>query len=294
MKWNRTYSVSIEVRDDGDVPQFVTIEPPYTCEFTVRRETLSSSQGATITLYNLNEQTRNQIYKDRFETTLFRAIQLRAGYQGNTPLIFNGTILSAYSMRQGVDFKTVIECVDGAYAIQNAFSNVTIGNGQGFGEIIAMLNNDLATVGLKGSPIIGNFPGKTIRGSVYMGNTWQYLIQLTNRMVTIDNGQLKALNQNEVLATEIPLITAESGLLGSPERANTMINFRMLLEPRLTLGQIVHLQASANSLFNGTYKVVGFTHSAIISPAVSGDAVTTASLWKGTDAFSTVPGAVIQ
>jgi hypothetical protein len=290
VKFNRTYSLKLESADGNNV----TIEPPYTIEFAVRRENLATSQSATITIYNLSEIHRNQIYKDRFNTTLMRAIQLRAGYQGNTPLIFNGTIFSAASERIGTDFKTTIECMDGAYAIQNAFSNVSIGTGQAFGEIIATLNKDLAAVGLKGDPIIGTYPGSTRRGSVYLGNTWNYLLQLTGRTCTIDNGQLKALNDNEVVSTEIPLITSASGLLGSPKRENTMITFRMLFEPRLTLGQVIQLDSTSNSLFNGTYKVVGFTHNAVISPVKAGEAVTRVSLWKGTEAFKTVPGAVVQ
>lgn len=290
MKFNRIYSLSLEVAGGEQV----TIELPYTIEFMVRRETLASSQSATITIYNLTEKLRNQIYKDRFDTTLFRAIQLRAGYQGYTPLIFNGTILKAYSERKGTEFKTTIECMDGAFAIQNAFSNITLGNGQAFGEIIATLNNDLAAVGIKGSPIIGTYPGRTLRGSVYFGSTWKYILQLTSGLATIDNGQLKALQPDEVVTAEIPVINSASGLLGTPKRADTMIEFTMLLEPRLTLGQVVQMDSTANSLFNGTYKVAGFTHTAMISPALSGQAITRASLWKGTDAFTTVPGAIVQ
>lgn len=288
MKFNRKYTLSLEVGGGSNV----TIELPYSLDFTVRRENLASSQTATFVVYNLGERLRNLIYKDRFNVTEFRAVQLRAGYEDFTPMIFNGTIMQAYSVREGVNFKTIIECYDGAYAMANSFSSVTIASGATFREILERLNSDLA--GVTGQPIIGNFPTKTGRGSVYLGNTWNYIVQVSKGLASIDNNQLVVLNQNEVLSADIPVINAESGLLGSPRRMATMIEYRMVFEPRLILGQIVALESSANSLFNGTYKVVGFSHRGTISPAVAGDACTEVSLWKGTEAFLTVPGVLDQ
>lgn len=287
MKIDRKYTLKAEVTGGGNI----TVELPFSVEFVVKREALASSQTATFTLYNLAEKTRNLLYKDRFNLTEFRAIQFMAGYE-TTPMIFNGTILQAYSYRRGVDFLTVIECYDGGYGMANSFSSITIGAGAAFSEIIENLSKDL--LGVTGKPIIGNFPTRTGRGSVYLGNTWNYIVQLSNNLATIDNGQLKVLNPNEVIQADINVITSESGLLGSPKRANTMIEQSILFEPRLTLGQILNLQSSTNSIFNGAYKVAGFTHRGLISPSVSGEAVTEVSLWRGTDAFTYLPGVPAQ
>lgn len=287
MKLGRKYTLKAEVAGGGNV----TVELPFSVDFTVKREALASAQTATFVLYNLAEKTRNQLYKDRFNVTEFRAVQFMAGYD-TAPMIFNGIILQAYSYRQGRDFLTVIDCYDGGYGMANSFSSVTIGSGASFSEIIKRLNGDL--LGVTAQPIVGNFGTKTGRGSVYLGNTWNYILQLSNGLATIDNGQLKALNQNEVIQAEIPVITSESGLLGSPKRANTMIEQTLLFEPRVTLGQLVQLRSVTNTIFNGAYKVAGFTHHGTISPVVSGDALTDLSLWKGTEAFLTVPGVPVQ
>lgn len=288
-KFNRIYSLSVEVAGG----QKVTIELPFTVEFEVRRELLSSSQTATIKIYNLGERLRDLIFKDRYNTTEFRAVQLRAGYEGiGAPLIFNGTVLQAYSYREGVDFYTVIEAYDGAYMMANSYSTQTFGNGPTYAQVMAGLNADLK--GTTGQPIIGNFPGKSIRPLVCMGNTWDILVQLSEGYATIDNGQLKVLRPNEAITSTIPVISSESGLLGSPRRSGGLIEFAMLFEPRFTLAQIVALQSETNSLFNGTYKVMGFTHNATISPAVAGDARTDVSLWLGTEALTVVPGTPVQ
>lgn len=288
-KFGRIYSLSVELAGG----QKAVVELPFSVEFEVRRENMSSSQTATFRLYNLGERLRNLIFKDRFNTTEYRAIQFRAGYENfKVPLIFNGTIFEAYSERTGVDFITTIECYDGGYAMANSYTTQTFGAGATRKQVMEALTGDLR--GVSNSPIIGNFPGSFVRGTVYLGNTWDYLVQLSDGYATIDNGQLKVLKPEEVVQAEIPLITAESGLLGSPRRSNTMIEFEMLFEPRFTLGQIVTLQSQTNSIYNGTYKVMGFTHTGLISPSVSGDARTKVSLWRGTQPFQIITGAVAQ
>lgn len=287
-KFGRVYSLSLEVANG----QKVTIEPPITIEFEVRRETMSSSQDATIRIYNLGERLRDLIYKDRFVTTEYRAVQLRAGFETfPIPLIFNGTIREATSERNGVNFITTLDCYDGGYAMANSYTTRTFGAGATRKQIMEALSGDLK--GQTGQPIIGNFPGRHVRGSVYLGNTWNHLINLSEGYAIIDNGQLKVLQPNEAVEAEIPVITAESGLLGSPRRSSTLLEFSMLFEPRFSLGQIVALDSQTNSLFNGSYKVMGFTHRGIVSPAVGGEYATDVQLWRGTDPFRIVSGRTV-
>lgn len=296
MKFNPKYSLSVEVNPDqktGQATQNVTIKPPFTVEFNIQRNNLASSQTGTFKIYNLGEKTRNLIYKDRYAFNDYRAIQFHAGYDDiGTPLIFNGAVYQAYSERIGNNMVTTIEAFDGGYAMANGNSLVTIGSGSTFQEILKKLNADLPFV--SASPILGDFPNITIRGSTYVGNTWNAIVQITGGLASIDNGQLKALNPNEVFKGELEVITSESGLLGSPKRALTQIEFPILFEPRLSVGQIIVLQSSTNKLFNGVYKVTGFTHSGIISESVGGERRTHVSLWKGEQALKLVAGTPIQ
>lgn len=287
-KFNRVYQLKIEaddqVRPASQVTpantKYVTIELPYTVEFEISRANLSSSQTATFRIYNLGLQTRNAIQKDAYQF-IFRAIQFRAGYESPDgsfiPLIFNGTVKTAYSYRQGVDFITEIEAYDSAWAMSQGFSTLSLPSGVTASQVVAQLANDLP--GLAGTPIIGDFPTATRRGSVYSGNTWGLIQQLTNNLAVIDNGQLKALKLNEIFKGGLPLISPETGLLGSPKRTSSFIECEMIFEPRLTLCQIVELESVTNPQFNRFWKVVGIQHRGMISPAVAGSATTTATLW---------------
>ncbi len=298
MKFTPQYTLSVEVNPDqktGQGQDHVTIELPMTVEFTIQRQNLAASQTATFRIWNLAEKTRNLLYKDRYAFNDFRGIQFRAGYKDiGSPLVFNGSVYQAYSEKVGNNnVVTTIEAYDGGYAMANGTTLITIGSGATFAEILKKLNSDLPLV--SSQPIIGDFPNTTSRGSTYVGNTWNYIVQVSNGLAMIDNGQLKVLNPNEVFEGNFPVITSESGLMGSPKRSTTQIEFPMLFEPRLSVGQIVELNTSTAAIFNGVYKVTGFTHSGTISESVAGSPrVSNVSLWKGEEALKLVSGNPIQ
>lgn len=291
MKFIPTYRLGVEGNaalvplgpdDNSPLAVNLTIEPPYTIEFEVRRTSLSSSQTATFRLYNLARETRDQIQKDWFAVADIRALQFSAGYEGEAlAMLFNGTVKQATSYRRipGTDVVTEIEGWDGAAAMANGYSLRSVAGGALFSDLLKSLAADLPN--LAATPIIGSFPTRTSRGAVFAGNTWNYILQLSQGMAIIDNNQLKVLNQDEVIQAEIPVITSDSGLLGSPVRANAMIRATVLFEPRLTVGQIVELRSSVNPVYNGAYKVMGFVHRGIISPAVDGERKTEVTLWDG-------------
>lgn len=287
MKLGRKYTLAIEVA--GGQKTEVTL--PLTLDFEVRRNSQSSANTANFRIYNLHERTRNLIYFDRYNISEFRAIQLRAGYQTFTPLIFNGTVRQAYSYREGVNMITDIECYDGGFQMVNGFTSQTIGIGTAATEVIRSLASTLP--GLTSQPIVGAFNTINKRGEVLFGNTWELISQKTGGLANIDNGQVKALQNNEVITGEIVEINSDSGLLGSPKRSDALLEFDMLFEPRLTIGQVVDLKSSTNRIFNGRYKVMGVIHRGTISDAVAGNATTTVSLWLGTAVLEVIKGTAI-
>ena len=55
----------------------------------------------------------------------------------------------------------------------------------------------------------------------------------------------------------------------------------MIFEPRITVGQLVEIESSTASIFDGQFKVIGIHHAGIISGAVAGEARTTLNLFIG-------------
>lgn len=303
-KFGRVYSLSVEVNPQTFVvplrpgtPRGVTIQLPYQIEFEISRRTLTSAQTGTFRILNLGPEIRSAIQKDVFQFTELRTIQFRAGYESPDgsfmPLAFNGNVLTAYSYRVDRDWITEIEAFDGGWQMANA-SNVaiTLSPNTTAAQVITQLANQME--GMSGEPIVGNFPSKNLRGEVLMGNAWTLLIQKTAGNVTIDNGQVKALGYNEVIQGDILELSAESGLLGSPKRTTSTLEFDMIFEPRLTVAQIVTLKSLSQPQLNRPWKVIGFDHRGTISPDTAGDCLTSVRLWFTTQDLKLIGGTPVQ
>lgn len=301
-KFNPIYSLKVEVdngvgtsplRAEFTANKFIEITRPYTLEFQIERQNSSSAQTGSFRIYGLGEQTRNAIQKDIFQFTQLRAIQLRAGYDNPNgkfmALVFNGTVKTAYSFRKDGIWITEIEAYDGGFPMANG-NNVAITQAPGFTAAATILQLAKLLPGLTGNPIIGDFPSKNKRGEVLFGNIWDLIEQKSNGFAFIDNGQVKALNFWEVIQGALPEISAESGMLGSPKRTTSTLEFDMLFEPRLTLGQIVRVNSVTNHQFNRDWKVIGFEHRGVISEAVAGDLITSVRLWFTTQDLQLISG----
>jgi hypothetical protein len=304
-KFNRIYSLRVEVDNGVNTSplrsQFlanknIEITLPYSVEFSISRRTLTSAQTGTFRIYNLGPEQRNAIQKDFFQFTQLRSIQFFAGYDSPNgkfmPKVFDGTVVTAYSYRVGRDWITEIDAFDGGWQMATANGvSITLAPGTTASQVVSQLAALLPK--MSGSAIVGNFPYANKRGEVLFGNVWDLLIQKSNGLVTIDNGQVKALQLNEVILGSLPLISPESGLLGSPKRTPSTLEFDMIFEPRLTVSQVVRLENFSNPKYNRNWKVIGFEHRGTISPSVAGQCLTSVRLWFTLEDLQIITGNVV-
>lgn len=274
IKLNRQFLLRIQTNENTTLE----IRNPLTVEFSCKRNIFASANTGNFKIYNLSKKTRQSIYKEKVDFLTIRGIEFRAGYDTDAPIIFIGNIQSCFSYRNGTNIITEIEAYDGGNAIMNSFSSFNIEKDTPNGEIVQRLVNDLN--GVKGSNI-GNISGSIKRGKALLGNTALLLSKETGDKFFIDNEVANVLNDDEVLEGNIPVITAESGLLESPRRSEIQIVFKILFEPALIIGQIVELKSIVNDEFNGQYKVEGLEHTGTISDSIGGVCETTVSLRLG-------------
>ncbi len=277
-KFNRRFQLKVET-DNNEV---VTIFSPLTIEFNVVRNTLASANTASFSVKNLNPETRSKIYKDLYDVETFRAVQFFAGYDdlnpgAPLPMLFNGTIKSAYNERASgsVEFSTDIECFDGQLSAFDTI-NLNVKKGTPLKEIMkdvtkSMKDIDSFTIG-------SGYNQKTYRGTSLLGNPKDYLRTLSNQRYFVDSRGVYILAENEVLEGSIKKIGPENGLLGSPRRQELFVEVDMLFEPRLKPAQLIELESTSTPEHNGFYKVVGFRHSGTISGAEGGTALTNVTL----------------
>lgn len=295
-KFNRRYVLRVETADNENV----TIESPITLDFNIVRNNLASANTANFVIYNLGANLRNKIYKDQFDVSIFRAVQLFAGYDDGTngflSRVFNGFIKRASSQREGPDFKTEIEGYD-SYVTPGSNISMTLPNGTSTKDTIKNLMQSFKNIRQQ---VIGDgFTAQSKRGLALMGDPMDILRQITQDKIYIDDQKAYALAENEVVESEIRLISSDNGLLNTPRKFQNLVEIEMLFEPRIKPSQLLELKSTTDPRFNGIYKVTGISHKGIISGAVSGDCKTTIQMiflkdWKvvfdtSTEDFSAAP-----
>ncbi len=282
-KLGRAYTLNVGTAGGGTI----TVQLPFSVEFDITRNTLTSANVCSIRIYNLSQNHRNQIRFNIMDTGDYRPVVLQAGYGQNLATIFTGSITQAWSVREGVNFITTIESFDGGYAFNNGITNTTFPSGTSQKGVITNLVSSLPNVQLGA---VGSYPGTLGRDNSVSGNTMDVLRDLTGGGVFIDNGYVNCLGDNECLpANGISVIDSSSGLIGTPVREQTIVTFDMIFEPRLAVGQLILLNSSTGQNFNGYYKVISLKHRGMISGAVCGDAITSVGMFYGTAALTTVP-----
>lgn len=287
-KFGRNYSLTVQVAEGN--PEGIIIQPPFTVEFDINRNYLATVSNSVFRVYNLSEKNRSQIRKDLRDWGLLRKIAFKAGYGEKLTLAVTGDIKQAFSVREGVNFITQIECFDGGFAFENSFVNTAYPEGTSQKTIAEDLVKSLDEYGIK-KGAVGKIEGSIQRGNSYNGNTCNVLREISTGNFFIDGGKANILGENEVIEGTVFVINSTSGLLGTPTRENNLVNLTMLFEPRIDVGHMVKVESMTELNFNGFYKVAGIKHKGIISESVSGQATTSLTLVKGYGDFVIVrPG----
>jgi len=280
-KLGRNYFLRVQ-KLEGD---FLEIRPPFSIEFDIERNILSSANTGGIRIWNLSPTNRAQIRKDITDYDIYLQVQLQAGYGQNLPTIFQGNMKQAWSHRQKVDFITEVQSFDGGFAMVNGVSNQSPSRGTPNVNILRNLMNDLPHVSI-GS--IGSFPGSTVRGGAYSGRTVDIISDLSNGSFFIDNEKAHCLGENECVQGSIEVLDASTGLLGTPIREQNILHLEMIFEPRLLLGQKIELKSLTAENYNGFYRVVSIHHRGMISESVCGEAITMVGLAFGTEGLQVI------
>ena len=278
-KFGRNYQLAVE-GDTGTI--LVTL--PFTMEFDITRNVLSSANVCSIRVLNLGKTDRNSI-RNNINDFALRTITLQAGYGSIMPLIFSGMINQAWSVREGVDWVSQIESLDAgfSYGTNNTQPIPVIPKGTKIVDEITTVISNLPGV-QSGQVTIGAIGSNgTVSSKQHSHNKHptEVLREIDpTRDFFIDLNKVYFLANNEYYYTpNVPTISSANGLLGTPQRESYTLHFDMLLEPSIRIGQIINLQSSTDTTVNGIYKVISLHHKGMISPAICGEAITTVGLF---------------
>ncbi len=211
-------------------------------KFSVKRSDTATPNTADIRVYNLEEQTALRIRKE------FTKVILQAGYQGNFGVIFSGNIKQVIIGRENAT-DTFIDIIagDGDRAYNFAVVNSTISKGATLSDQVAVASKSMAEKGVT-SGHISILPGEKLpRGKSFFGNAKNILrdVALTSKSSwSIQNEKITFVANKAYLPGEQVVITATTGMVGTPQQTNDGVNVKTLLNPKIQVSGRIYLDNS--------------------------------------------------
>jgi len=282
-KWLRAYELKITGR------KYVhTITNPITLDFDIMRTVFQGLNTGNFTLYGLHPNTQKDIYKDSPGLVVSAEnpdlkIELAVWYESlpSPVTIFKGSIQKAYTHRSGAEVVTEIEALDGMLAVSKATMQHVLPGGWNAKTLLDAMSTSMSGEGVKPAVISGRFNMTGSRSLPLSGNTWaEFRKHLgPDSQVYIDMERLYVLKEDEAFDVpgNIPIIDSSVGLLETPRKSYTTVDFKMLLEPRIFPGQVVRVDSTLvqDDVFPDKVVVQHIHHAGTISGASNSPATTT-------------------
>ena len=219
-------------------------------KFDIEKNTDPESNSADIEIYNLSENTRNQIRE------LDEPIELRAGYDDDVgpKLIFTGDIVKVRHELRFPDIITRIKANDGIKATREKRSSVSFNTGTNGLTALQDVANKLG-LGIRDIP--NSISGQYLKGFSYAGTVKDALNKITERLGlewSVQNNELQVLPKRGTIPGASVLISYAEGLIDAPERLSDLKNnliedkpnpgykVKNLLNPNLEPGGVINLQ----------------------------------------------------
>ncbi|NRQ51993.1 hypothetical protein [Brevibacillus sp. HD1.4A] len=213
------------------------------CTFEVYK-TIMQPQFSTLTIYNLNAETENQIINEGDR------IYLEAGYEGEQyGLIFIGDVVQPLRGKEdGVTYKLTLNSLDSDRALNtDAFVAFSTSKGQTARDVVNSVLSRARVPMESGFISEGLSQAKLTRGKVVFGAPKDYLRQLAQSNAAtfyVEDGKVNIIRATDYPKNEIVDLAPESGLVGTPMQSDFGITFKCLLNPRLKLNSLVRINNS--------------------------------------------------
>lgn len=218
--------------------------------FRVVQQDVQSPNNAEIRVYNLAPSTIQQIRHD------FTEVVLQAGYEACYGVIFRGTIKQFRVGRENAtDSYLDLLCADGDIFHNFSVMSGTLAAGSTAATRLAEIQRQSGiNINVAGDGTTG---GILPRGRVLFGMSRDFLdsIARTQRYTwSIQNGAVQMIPLEGYLPGQAVVLTARTGLIGTPESTQEGITAQCLLNPKLVPGGLLSID---NASINQTLQTVG-------------------------------------
>ncbi len=228
-----------------------TGSPGFRIGFKIEKDTSSTVNKAEIRIYNLSSNSRSLAENPK------NVVELFAGYGKEPKLLFRGNPSRVISTIGGPDSVTTFDVGDGLKSFQNSRVDVSFKKGTPAKDIFQTLTN---TMGLargeqKGLPEKSFPSGLSLSGPVR--DHMNYLTQKLDLEWSIQNGAVQILPKGKSTEQAAFLLSAETGLIGSPNKKDKGLEVVSLLQPDINPGRVVEIRSK---FVNGQFRVEKVSH----------------------------------
>jgi len=256
--FNRDYRLYVK---DGS--RVFVVEPPLRIVFDGTKNTgLNSAFGSNsfnFKIYGLRKENRDIFIKQAAQKKSV-SLELKVGYEGRLDTIFLGMLFRGSVQLDEDGFVVKASAFAGGAAYMSSYTSKTVTTKSG---AVDALINDMSKIdptAQRGS--IMKF-SDLVRPKVLVGNSTK-LIQESladDEEFFIDNGLVNIKKKNDVIGSYIPLVSAETGLLNTPERDFLGVKFETLLNPSIKIGSSFKLESKVIPQYNGIYQAISISYS---------------------------------
>ena len=196
-----------------------------------------------VVIYNLSPSSENIIIKEGYR------VIIEAGYEGNQyGLIFDGNVIQPLREKEGgTTYKLNLVSMDSDMFLVSGSANFSIMRGQNSRSLIENIVNS-SSVSTQLGAISQNLSNSELtRGKVVFGKASDYLRQIAqseSAAFYMEDGKVNIIRADDYSENEVIELDSESGLIGVPSQSDFGATIKMLLNPRVKLGTMIHVNNS--------------------------------------------------
>lgn len=234
---------------------------------------------AEITIYNVSRYAERQMLGDG-STGKYEFISLEAGYDGLFGSIFVGQITNVQlhledgGATRGIRFF----CKSSAKERDQNLINLTLSPETDPVQIIEACADSFGAE----IQFYGDFSGlkRRSRGTVLQGSPTACMNELGETFAfdwMVENGAIKIIKRDFALDNQVYVISASTGMIGSPVVSDTEVGIRYTLNPKIKLGDTIKLESMAPRFeFSGAFfydipRTIGEGYYKVYSLVFAGD-----------------------
>ncbi|GKX50050.1 phage protein [Budvicia aquatica] len=183
--------------------------------FDITKDNDKTTNKLTLKIYNMNNQTRNLVER------VNNSVILKAGYEDDIGAItiFTGSVVSAWTTREGNDTITELSVRDGALPLRQTKLSLSYAPGT---SALDILSDVSASFGLPVKPLPEKIIDKPYRrGFAFCGKAETAMRDICHYLGltwSIQNNEIQILSKDHPVSDELVVLTPDSGLVDFPSR----------------------------------------------------------------------------